>query len=359
LHQMIISNDLSPFAESLLIWYNSTKRDLPWRTNTIPYSVWVSEVILQQTRVAQGMEFYMRFMAAFPTVYDLADAKEEEVLRLWQGLGYYSRAGNLLEAAKWVVNENRGQFPDTISGLLKMKGVGQYTAAAIGSICFGIEVPAIDGNALRVAARYFGIDQPINESISLSVFTEVLKPALSGAPPGDFNQAIMELGALICKPVNPRCSACPLEAGCVALAENTTDILPVKKKKSGVKEVYLTYAFLTHGERFLMRKRSEKGIWRNLWDFPSIESDSPVRREELVELFAEKLGLKGISVSSAQNEVTHLLTHRKLRIVFLQMAVEAFEIELSDYAWVSFSEAEKLPKPLPIANFLHKKFLKV
>jgi A/G-specific adenine glycosylase len=352
---MIISSEMSPFAENLLIWYKSIKRDLPWRANTNPYNVWISEIILQQTRVAQGMDYYLRFLNAFPTVHDLAAAKEADVLRLWQGLGYYSRARNLLEAARWVVNNNRGQFPSTIVDLRKLKGVGPYTAAAIGSICFDLNVPAVDGNAYRVAARYFGIDFPIDEHGSMAVFSEVLHSAMFGTKPGDFNQAVMELGALICTPLQPNCLVCPLMAGCSAFAEKKTTVLPTKKKKTAVKEIFLNYIFVTCGDKFLMRLRMENGIWKNLWDFPAVESESPIGREKVIEIIKEKLTLDDFIVSGAKDEVTHLLTHRKLRISFIHLSVDSLEIGSDEYARVSFQEAEKLPKPIPIVNFLIRK----
>ena len=229
------------FSLKILLWYQKNKRNLPWRKTKDPYRIWLSEIILQQTRVAQGLPYYERFIERFPTVRDLANAQENEVLKLWQGLGYYSRARNLHATAKIVVKEYKGEFPKTYKGLLKLKGVGDYTASAIASICFDIPEPVVDGNVYRVLARYYGVDIPINSSKGTRYFKELARKVMNTEQIRDYNQAIMEFGAIQCAPKNPDCTGCPLNDGCLALQQNQIGELPKKINKTKVRNRYFNY----------------------------------------------------------------------------------------------------------------------
>lgn len=275
---------LMKFCNLLEAWYLSVDRDLPWRKNKNPYSVWLSEIILQQTRVAQGTAYYYKFIEAFPEVSDLANASEEVVLKLWQGLGYYSRARNLHYSAKYITNELNGFFPDSYAELLKLKGVGDYTASAIASICFDEQTAVVDGNVYRVLSRYFGIDTPINSSKGIKEFKLLAQSLLETENPGQYNQAIMDFGALQCVPQNPDCSICPLAGGCEALKSGKIGILPVKEKKIKIKKRYFNFIVLiTPNNSLILSKREGKGIWQNLYQFPLIESDRTIDISNLIE----------------------------------------------------------------------------
>jgi len=265
------------FANSLTRWYLKNKRDLPWRNTQNPYFIWLSEIMLQQTRVAQGMPYFFAFTNAFPTVFDLANASEEQVLKLWQGLGYYSRARNLHKTAQFVATELDGKFPDTYKELIKLKGVGEYTAAAIASFSFDENVPVVDGNVFRVLSRYFDIETDILSSGAKKEFTALAYELMSKDNPALFNQAIMEFGALQCVPKNPNCEVCPLNNGCLALQKNKVDQLPVKSKKTKVKNRFFNYVvFLDENQNTIIQKRSDKGIWHNLYEFPLIETETEI-----------------------------------------------------------------------------------
>ncbi|WP_152285745.1 A/G-specific adenine glycosylase [Flavicella marina] len=271
------------FCNLLESWYLSINRDLPWRKNKNPYSVWLSEIILQQTRVAQGTAYYHRFLESFPTVFDLAAAHEDEVLKLWQGLGYYSRARNLHFSAKFIVNELEGKFPATYKELLQLKGVGDYTASAIASICYNEKTAVVDGNVFRVLARYFGIDTPINSAKGIKEFKILAQSLLETDHPGRYNQAIMDFGALQCTPQNPDCSVCPLVGGCEALRQQSIKQLPVKEKKIKIKKRYFNFlVVITDANQTILTQRKGKGIWENLFQFPLIESENSIELDQLI-----------------------------------------------------------------------------
>lgn len=335
----------------ILIWFNENHRKLPWRGQTNPYKIWISEVILQQTRVAQGIEYYERFCNAFPTLKSLTEADEDDVLKSWQGLGYYSRAQNLYHTAKHIMNELDGNFPDNYNELLKLKGVGSYTAAAIASICFGEVVPAIDGNAFRVFSRYFNIDLNISDQESKKFFFELAKKIIDQEKPGDFNEAVMELGATVCLPQNPKCRICPLNQSCEALAKNRIHILPVKSKKTNAKTRFFNFLEITNGEQYLMIKRTENDIWKNLYSFPIIESKSAVTDK----LKVDKIRGKFIKI---HNEI-HLLTHQRLEISFWRMEIGLDELEkiskTLNLTAFTFEELLKIPVPKPIERYINQK----
>ena len=265
------------FNQTLTHWYSDNKRSLPWRKTKDPYFIWLSEIILQQTRVDQGLPYYESFVASFPTVFELANATEEHVLKLWQGLGYYSRARNLHFTAKHIVSEFNGEFPNTYDELIKLKGVGDYTASAIASICFNEPTAVVDGNVYRVLARYFGIDTPINSTKGIKEFKALAQNLLPKQLVGDYNQAIMEFGARQCKPANPNCDVCPLNNSCLSLAKGRVDKLPVKLKKTKITKKYFNFlVFVSNDEKTILEQRTKNGIWKNLYQFPLIETTKSI-----------------------------------------------------------------------------------
>lgn len=336
------------FNYLILIWFDANKRNLPWRDQTDPYKIWISEIILQQTRVVQGTKYYLNFLKKFPTIRHLAEADEQQVLKLWQGLGYYSRARNLHQSAKFIVEQLDGEFPNHYSELLKLKGVGEYTAAAIASIAYDEAVPAIDGNAFRVLSRYFDIVLDISESKTKKYFKQLGAEIIDRKRPGDFNQAVMELGATVCLPKNPKCEICPLNESCAALAKNKTDQLPVKSKKTKVKKRQLNFFEITDGENFLMVKRTKDDIWKNLYSFPLIEDQ--IKNQN-------PFGIPDEPVHSGNT--THLLTHQRLTIDFWRLELDETEFKkLSKKlgaAVYSSEELKSLPVPKPIENYLKSK----
>lgn len=339
------------FNSLILFWFDNNKRSLPWRGQSEVYKIWVSEIILQQTRVNQGTEYYLRFIKRFPTLEDLATADEKEILKLWQGLGYYSRARNLHFSTKYIFNKLNGKFPDNYKDLLKLKGIGEYTAAAIASISFGETVPAIDGNAFRVFARYFNIELDISAPKTRKYFFELGKEIIDSDRPGDFNEAVMELGATVCLPKNPKCEICPLNESCQAFVKKKIKDLPVKRQKIKVKTRTLNFIEITDGENYLMVKRTTDDIWKNLYSFPVIE-------EKVIT--TENLDLTDFNKNLIliHNEV-HLLTHQRLEINFFRLNVNLQELKKIsrklNVAIYSYEEIFKLPVPKPIEKYLNSK----
>jgi A/G-specific adenine glycosylase len=305
-------------------WYAIKKRDLPWRKTGSPYFIWLSEVILQQTRVNQGLDYYIRFTDRYPRIEDMANAPLDDVLKLWQGLGYYTRARNMHETAKFIVNNLNGLFPDSFEGLLKLKGIGKYTAAAIASLSFKEPVAVVDGNVFRVLARLYGIHEPINTAQGRLVFEERAAGILDRANPDIHNQALMELGALVCIPRNPRCDACPLEKDCVARSRGIIDLLPLKADKKQQKNRYFNYIFLTGGGYTWLSKRTGKDIWHSLYEFPLIETAGPVTREELSALpgWNDLLGASEFKINGSSLKYKHKLTHQTLHCTFYNICIE-------------------------------------
>ena len=339
------------FANTLTQWYLKNKRDLPWRNTQNPYLIWLSEIMLQQTRVAQGMPYFFSFTTAFPTVFDLAHASEEQVLKLWQGLGYYSRARNLHKTAQHVAFQLNGIFPNTYKELLQLKGIGEYTAAAIASFSFDENVPVVDGNVFRVLSRYFDIETDILSSGAKKEFWILAFELMPKDNPALFNQAIMEFGALQCVPQNPNCEVCPLNSGCLALQKNKVNQLPVKSKKVKVKNRYFNYVvFLDEDQNTIIQKRSDKGIWHNLYEFPLIETDREIDFDHFAALLQERnftsndiIAIEEIAAESK----THKLTHQHLYIKFWKVTVAGKMQGGIDYsALLSF--------PFPIVIFIEK-----
>ncbi len=345
------------FSRTVIRWYHRHHRDLPWRHTSDPYKIWLSEIILQQTRVMQGLPYYLRFVEQYPTVFDLAHAEEQEILRLWQGLGYYSRARNMHRTARQVVNEYGGSFPPTYAQLLQLKGVGQYTAAAIASFAFGEVVPAVDGNVYRVLSRLFGIKTDILSSAARKEFTGVARQLISADDPATFNQAMIEFGAIQCQPVAPDCLLCPFSAMCYAFQHGAQNRLPVKSKKTKVRDRYLNYLVLEKGGKLAMRQRTARDVWQGLFDFYLVESPHPVEEADELSSHAPDAAkwLEIGRVALPQKTYVHLLTHQKLHVRFwrirLDDALGASETPI-DFAFYEEVEIEDLPKPILIATFI-------
>ncbi len=341
---------MQDFSTKLLAWYAANKRDLPWRGTQNPYKIWLSEIMLQQTRVEQGWNYYLAFTDAYPTVRDLAAASEQEVLNLWQGLGYYSRARNLHFTAKYITNELGGIFPKTYAELLKLKGVGKYTAAAIASFAYGEAVPAIDGNVYRVLARLFGEYEIINTTKAEKKFTALAMQLLPLNDAGDFNQAMMELGATVCKPKNPDCLFCPVAEMCWANAQNKQMELPVKKSAIKVRNRYFNYFVLTDDNSILLKKREGKDVWKHLYEFPLLEKEKALL-EDCSEFLLEHFGIENPTFQQlTPNPIVHKLSHQHLHIVFWKVTGRVKSFENCDF--VAETELSNYPMPIVLANFL-------
>lgn len=338
------------FSKILIKWYLNNKRDLPWRRTTDPYHIWLSEIMLQQTRVEQGLPYYLSFIKAFPSVFDLAQASQEKVLKLWQGLGYYSRARNLHTTAKFVAYELNGVFPDNYKGLRKLKGVGDYTASAVASICYNEAVPVVDGNVYRVLSRFFDIETPINSTAGIKEFKMLAEELLDREQPSLFNQGLMEFGALHCKPRNPLCETCPFNNTCLALKQDKIRELPVKLKKLKVKKRYFNYlVFSSEENRTLLQQRKGKGIWEGLYEFPLIETEEPVKAEIFIseEKIKEKTGVAALDiVLFNEKAVVHKLSHQHIYTHFWMVNSESLE------EGVPIEEVKNYPVPVLIQNFL-------
>jgi len=322
---------MQSFSETILSWYDTYGRDLPWRRTRDPYAIWLSEIILQQTRIAQGQAYWERFLAAWPDVRALAAASEDEVLRLWQGLGYYSRARNLHAAARQIVAA--GSFPDTLDGIRALKGVGDYTAAAIGSIAFGLPAAVVDGNVYRVLARHYGIETPVGSTAAKKKFTALAQSLLPAGRPGDFNQGMMDFGALQCTPVAPPCAICPLAASCVALATGRVEGLPVREKGPAVQTRRFDYVYVRFHGRTAIRRRGPGDIWQGLYE--------PVVLNQRL----EKVIASAFDRFEHLKSVKHQLTHRTL-IVDFYLWEPAEEPALPEgYFWIEEAELDRYAKP--------------
>ncbi len=343
------------FSNSLLQWYLQNKRDLPWRNTTNAYPIWLSEIMLQQTRVAQGLPYFLTFVIEFPTVFDLANANEEQVLKLWQGLGYYSRARNMHKTAQIIAFEFNGIFPDNYYDLLKLKGIGEYTAAAIASFAFNEVVPVVDGNVYRVLSRYFNIDTDIASSGARKEFTSLCKELIPNNNPALFNQAIMEFGALQCVPKNPKCEICIFNSSCAALQMKKVNQLPIKLKKTKVTNRYFNYVLLLDNyNHIILNKRTEKGIWYNLYEFPVIETNEIVGHEIILDEIKNRYSNLKIEAIVVYNEkpIIHKLSHQKLHINFYKVTVSNEILNGIDLNFL-----KDFPFPIVIYNFIEKYYI--
>lgn len=309
------------FAQKIIQWYSENKRDFKWRSTRDPYRIWLSEIILQQTRAAQGLPYYERFIETFPDIHALANAPEDAVLKLWQGLGYYSRARNLHATALYISRQCEGQFPESFEDLLQLKGVGDYTASAIASICFNQPQAVVDGNVFRFLARYFGMETPIDTTSAHNVFKGKATDLMDLSKPGLFNQAMMEFGALQCTPKAPRCSSCPFQTNCIAHSLNKQLQFPVKNKKTKVINRYFNYLVLVdRDENICIQQRDTKGIWQKLYEFPLLETDADINSATaLFKLSQGQIKLNADPkkvVKWTAKPILHKLSHQNIRIQF-------------------------------------------
>lgn len=309
-----------PFSNLLILWYLKNKRDLPWRKTKNPYLIWLSEIILQQTKISQGTSYYLKFFELFPDINSLAKANEDKVLKLWQGLGYYSRARNLHKTAIHICTNLDGNFPVVYKELIKLKGIGDYTASAIASICYNQPNAVVDGNVYRLLARYFGIATPINSSKGIKEFKELAQLLLNLEDPGTHNQAMMEFGALVCTPKNPDCTNCPLNTSCYALQQNIINELPVKENKLKITKRHFNYLVINSNDKYtILQKRTGKGIWENLFEFPLTESEKELEIDEILQDETLQLLMKRKSYHVSKfnsKQIIHKLTHQHLFTTF-------------------------------------------
>lgn len=343
------------FSHILIEWYRANKRDLPWRLTSDPYKIWVSEVILQQTRVAQGLGYFLRFTETFPSVFDLADAHIDKVLKVWQGLGYYTRARNMHATAKYIVENLNGNFPNTYAELIKLKGVGDYTASAIATFAFKERVAAIDGNVYRIMARYFGVDTPMDTSQGQKELRALAQNAVDEQHPDVYNQAIMDFGGTLCMPKSPKCYECPFIESCAAFRNRRVEEFPVKIKKVKQTVRYFTYLIVEVDGKTLISRRSEADIWHSLYEFPLIETDQMVEVEELAkhkrwkEIFANR----SVEVVSISKTIKYVLSHQKIFARFIVVKASKLSAKVSNtYNVVEFEEIHSYSTPRLIEGYI-------
>jgi len=348
--------DISAFGKILINWYNANKRDLPWRKTKDPYLIWLSEIILQQTRVDQGTPYYFAFAKNFPNVKSLAKADEEKVLKLWQGLGYYSRARNLHATAKQVTENHNGKFPADYNELLKLKGIGAYTAAAIASLAFDLPHAVVDGNVYRLLARYFGIKDAIDSTEGKKKFSKLANQLIDEKNPGTYNQAVMEFGAIQCKPVNPDCNVCPLQNSCYALEKKQISNLPVKAKKTAVRARHFNYIVIHYKNTVCLNKRLAKDIWKGLHDFPLIETKDNVTENEIFNSSELKTILEAnkFHVRSVSKFYKHILSHQHLHARFIEIEISK-SLKNKKLIKANLSELEKYALPRLVERYINER----
>lgn len=348
------------FAGEIIEWYKVNKRDLPWRSTTDPYIIWLSEIIMQQTRVEQGTPYFIRFAEKYPTVADFASAREDEILKLWQGLGYYSRGRNMHHTARLVMEEHAGYFPSDYESLIRLKGVGEYTAAAISSFSSDEARAVVDGNVFRLLSRFFGIDIPVNSGKGKKAFTELANELIDKSRPGIYNQAAMEFGSLVCRPRNPACQDCVLRQGCEAYRTGRINELPVKLKTGKTRDRYFNYVLASSSRGILMNKRGPGDIWENLYELPLFETAELYEPGDLVnsEQFKNTFGHQA-RIRSVTKPPVHILSHQKLYATFIEIEnySEQFAPE-SGWFYVKMDDIEKMAQPKLIFQFF-KKFFKL
>ncbi len=343
------------FSNDLIDWYHLNKRDLPWRNTRNPYFIWISEIILQQTRVSQGLGYYLRFIDAFPTIEHLANAPLDSVLKVWQGLGYYTRARNIHLTAKCIVADYGGVMPNSFAELIKLRGIGDYTAAAIAAFAFDEPVAAIDGNVYRIYARVFGIFAPIDKGDGKKILRKIAQEEMDAKQPATFNQAIMDLGGQVCLPKKPLCSICPVNLMCYAFRNSDVDKLPVKAGKTKVRNRYFFYLLIRHEGFTYIRQRSEKDIWHSLYEFPLIERSTPLTTEEV--LFTEEwldiCGSESVEITYISEEVKHLLSHQHLYTRFFVVEITKSSYFLQkNFVRIPINGLAQLSTPRLIERFL-------
>ncbi len=349
-----MNNAKKYFTQKLLRWNKKENdRPMPWKGEKNPYKIWLSEIILQQTRVEQGWAYYNRFVTTFPDVKKLAKAPEQKVFKLWEGLGYYTRCKNLIATAKFIAKEKQGVFPDTYDEILSLKGVGPYTAAAIASFAFNLPHAVVDGNVFRVLSRFFGIDTATDSTTGKKLFTALAEELLDKKQPGIYNQAIMDFGAVICKPKNPLCLACVLKNKCIAFLLDKVDVLPVKAGKMIKKLRWFYYFIVEYNGKIYVRKRGPKEIWENLHEFLLFEADRLMTMEEIkaTHFFKDIAGKNKAVILHVSKMYKQQLTHQTLQGCFVQVKLKQ-EPHLKDYKAVTYKELNKLAFPQFITGYL-------
>ncbi len=346
------------FAALLLKWHkDENRREMPWKGEKNPYYIWLSEIILQQTRVEQGLPYFLRFKQKYPTVKQLAKAKEDEVMKLWQGLGYYSRARNLHETAKNIQQNFKGIFPGTFDELKKLKGVGDYTAAAIASFAFGEKKAVVDGNVIRVLARVFGIETAFDTTKGKKKFAQLAQELIDENNPAVYNQAIMDFGGVVCSPKNPKCEDCPFHKICIAKNHALIEQLPYREKRTKIKNRYFNYLLIKSDKEIVIQKRTGKDIWKNLYELPMIETSKPLKKK-IHEVVAEHLNTKDFSIESASKEISQMLSHRKIHFRFIEIELKDFKsFSLGNTQKVKLKSISKYAFPKTIHLFLEQKCL--
>jgi len=345
------------FTKRLLDWHHNTNtRSLPWKEEKDPYKIWLSEIILQQTRAQQGLPYYLKFTEAYPTLQALATTKDEKAFKLWQGLGYYNRCKNMLASARYISKELKGKFPDTYEGLLALKGIGPYTAAAIASFAYNLPHAVVDGNVYRVLSRYFGIDTPTDTTAGKKLFTTLANELLDKKNSAAYNQAIMDLGATICSPQNANCEECPLQKNCVAYKQDLINDLPVKSKKLKVRKRYFNYILLFAGDKLWIHKRAAGDIWENLYEPLLIEQAHTLTRQELQKHDIYKVVPKNYNNIKYEGLLTQKLTHQAIESHFFNIKLKnTVKIAVKGGKWVKIKDLKKYAFPKTVLSFLEKK----
>ena len=339
------------FRQSLLDWnVRENTRQMPWKGEKDPYKIWLSEVILQQTRVEQGLAYYERFVDAFPSVTDLAAAPEDRVFKLWEGLGYYSRCKNLIHTARFIAGERKGCFPTTYNDILELKGVGSYTAAAIASFAYGLPHAVVDGNVLRVLSRFFGIDTPVDTTEGKMLLTDLADRCLDREDPATYNQALMDFGAVVCKPANPVCATCPLSARCVALKEEKVDLLPIKQKRMVRRDRHFLFLVAEYREGIYVRKRTGKDIWQNLFEFIGHELKGEKEWEDL-SWFGSLVGKGTYTVLHMSPVYRQLLTHQQVKARFIRIRLDQ-PLPRGEYECMEKKDLAALPFPRLLNDYM-------
>lgn len=347
------------FSSELINWYHQNKRDLPWRNTTHPYKIWLSEIILQQTRVDQGLPYYRNFIENFPTINELANASEQEVLKLWQGLGYYSRARNLHTAAKSIINNHHGKFPEDYKAILSLKGIGEYTAAAIASFAYNQPYAVVDGNVYRVLARVYGIDTPIDSSEGKKSFKQLAQELIDKNNAATYNQAIMEFGALQCTPTNPNCTNCIFNTNCIAFTNSMINELPVKSNKLKQKDRFFNYLVIIDSENNIyIHKRTANDIWKGLYDFPMIETKKNIEHfEDLLlhnNILSRLLSNDDWKITKKSNIQKHILSHQKIHATFWHIhSSKELKNTLENFSKTPLKNIHEYPFPKLIENYVN------
>jgi A/G-specific adenine glycosylase len=339
------------FSRQITDWYRQNKRELPWRQTNNPYFIWLSEIILQQTRVNQGMAYYLKFIDHYPTITDLANADEQSILNDWQGLGYYSRARNLHSAAKFVLSKFNGEFPTNYSDILSLKGVGSYTAAAIASFAYNLPYAVVDGNVYRVLSRIFDIDLPIDSNKGQKTFSKIAEELLDKENPGIHNQAIMEFGAIHCTPTSPSCNTCVFQQECLALKNGKISDRPVKKGKTKIRNRYFHYFHFNDGKEIILQKRTEKDIWQHLYEFPKIEFETEQEITKIKEFINQHLEIEPFESSQPKK---HILSHQHIYCTFWEFN-QLPKSKDNNWDIVSLTDFQNFPIPRVIDRYLEEK----